>query len=417
MAQIDNIQFNIRSSEPEWLTKFRKKSWDLFSKQKWADLDLEEWRYVEPQSLYENMKTSANGHLRRPHLSKNEHALLVTHANESEEKATFSNELPIQVSTLGDLNETDAKDVLSILNLPLTHHRQDVFGSLNLACFNQSTYISIEEGACIDAPLILDQIVSSPISLLVVHLKERSNLNLVERWSSGASDSNNIHHARVICLLETGSKLSFMSTQNVNEESQLLSHHHFFLHKDAQLEATYLPLGGALSRQEQLVTFLGEGAHAKTNGLVFGHKKQVFDFHSVQHHDVPRCESDLFFRNVVTDQSKSIFVGNVAIREGASGTVANQANKNLLLSAEAEAVTTPKLEIDTEDVVCGHGATVATLSETEIFYLQSRGLTREQAIKMIVGGFFSPILERLPAGLVRDEVLESVEQRIQEVSL
>jgi Fe-S cluster assembly protein SufD len=126
----------------------------------------------------------------------------------------------------------------------------------------------------------------------------------------------------------------------------------------------------------------------------------------------PQANSDLLYKGALYDQSKTVFRGVIRVFPGAQRTDAYQTNRNLLLSDRAEAVSLPNLEIEADDVKCSHGATVGQLDEEEMFYLRSRGLTREDAERLVIFGFFGEVLDRLPLPAVVEELKQAIAAKI-----
>jgi Fe-S cluster assembly protein SufD len=117
-------------------------------------------------------------------------------------------------------------------------------------------------------------------------------------------------------------------------------------------------------------------------------------------HTAPHCTSRLYYKGILDGRSHAVFGGIVLVRPGAVKTDAEQADKNLLLSEEAEVDSKPSLEIYADDVKCGHGATAGTVADDAIFYMRSRGLDRRTAMSLLVKGFAGEIIESVrPTGL------------------
>jgi len=132
----------------------------------------------------------------------------------------------------------------------------------------------------------------------------------------------------------------------------------------------------------------------------------------VLEHLAPRTASRLNLRVALRDRSKSAFTGMLRIAHEAVHSEAYQENRNLLLHETANAISIPELEILTDEVQASHGATVGPIDEEQLFYLAARGLARPEAERMIVGGFFEPLLARIPDETVREEVRGRVEARL-----
>jgi Fe-S cluster assembly protein SufD len=177
------------------------------------------------------------------------------------------------------------------------------------------------------------------------------------------------------------------------------------LEKDASLEAILLGLGGALTQSRLDVLLEGEGSRANLLGLFVGGAEQRFDYDTRQDHIAPRTESDLLFKSTLAGRASLVWKGVVDVRQTASQAAANQTSRNLLLSDQASASPTPILEISAHDVLrCSHGATVGPVDREQIFYLQSRGISPEEAERMLVEGFFSEVLDRIPSERLRGRV-------------
>jgi Fe-S cluster assembly protein SufD len=139
----------------------------------------------------------------------------------------------------------------------------------------------------------------------------------------------------------------------------------------------------------------GAGATARVTGAYAGHGKQHRDYETTQEHAAPLTVSDLAFRGVLRDKATAVWSGMIKVDPGAQRTDAFQESRNLLLTEGAHADAIPGLEIEANDVRCTHAATVARLDDMNVFYLQTRGLTREEAERMLVGGFLEVIAGRL----------------------
>ncbi|HZN59563.1 MAG TPA: SufD family Fe-S cluster assembly protein, partial [Planctomycetota bacterium] len=146
-------------------------------------------------------------------------------------------------------------------------------------------------------------------------------------------------------------------------------------------------------------------------GFLLGEGKQHFDHHTVHDHRAGKTRSNLDFKVVLKDRSRSAYTGLIRIEPGCPDSEAYQENRNLLLNDGARAESIPELEILTDEVKCTHGATMGTLDAQHLFYLMSRGIDRAEAIRLIVGGFIEPTLSRLDEDLsarLRRHVEESV---------
>jgi len=171
------------------------------------------------------------------------------------------------------------------------------------------------------------------------------------------------------------------------------------LGRDANLVTALTSFGGDRVKMDLGAILAGSGARSEMLGFALGEGAQHLDHHTIHEHTAPDTWSNLEFKAVLGDQSRSTYTGRIRIIKGAPRSEAYQENRNLILGADARADTIPELEILTDDVMCSHGATVAPVEEEPIFYLQSRGLDRETATRLYVRGFLDSTLRRLPPGL------------------
>jgi len=164
----------------------------------------------------------------------------------------------------------------------------------------------------------------------------------------------------------------------------------------ARFQLSLASFGGSVFKADVGAILAGEGAEVETFGVAMGGDGQHFDHHTEHIHECGKTHSNLDFKVALTGSARSAYTGMIRIAPGAAGAEAYQENRNLLLSSEARAESIPELEILTDDVRCSHGATVSPVDPEQLFYLESRGIPRLQALRVIVYGFLDQTLARLP---------------------
>ena len=157
-------------------------------------------------------------------------------------------------------------------------------------------------------------------------------------------------------------------------------------------------MGGTRAKSRMESYLADRGASVKVTGAYYLSGREHVDYDTTQEHAAPDTTSDLAFKGVLADRSRAVWRGVIRVDRGAQKTDAYQENRNLLLSPDAQATPIPGLEIEANDVRCTHGATVGQVDEQHLFYLMSRGLTRADAQRAIVRGFFEPVLARIALG-------------------
>ena len=147
-------------------------------------------------------------------------------------------------------------------------------------------------------------------------------------------------------------------------------------------------------------------------GAYFADGEQHLDYDTYQLHSAPSTTSDFAFKGALRDKATAVWRGMIRVEKDAQRTNAYQENRNLMLSPTTHAVPIPGLEILANDVRCTHGATVGQVDREQLFYLMARGLSRGEAERLIVRGFFSDVLDRIELEPVREALGEALEARI-----
>jgi Fe-S cluster assembly protein SufD len=164
---------------------------------------------------------------------------------------------------------------------------------------------------------------------------------------------------------------------------------------DSRYRSTVITLGGALLRFDARCLLRGRGAECVLDGVYLVDGSDHVDHHTLVEHEAPHCRSEQTYRGIASGKGVAVFDGMVVVHRNAQKTEAHQENRNLLLSDTATVHTKPHLEIDTDDVVCSHGATVGSLDPDQLFYLRARGVPSELAHAMLTFAFLESIVDRV----------------------
>jgi Fe-S cluster assembly protein SufD len=277
------------------------------------------------------------------------------------------------------------------------------FSALAEAAWQGGVLVRVPDGVTASDPIHLDLAAGAyPRVIIAVGKNARAAVTETHR------ESGRLTSGVVDILLEDGAHLTYAHVQECGRDTIVFSHQHARIGRDAKLVTLNFGLGGRLAKSDVEVELLGRGAHSDMLGLIFAEGSQQFDYHTLQGHRSPDTRSDLLFKAALDDESHSVYTGVIIIDKGAQRSDAYQANRNLLLGANARADTEPKLEIEADDVRCTHGATVGPIDEEQLFYLQSRGLDVDSASRLVVDGFFQDVLDRVGDPRVTDPLREKV---------
>ena len=208
--------------------------------------------------------------------------------------------------------------------------------------------------------------------------------------------------------LAENSNLNFIGLNN-SKKSVEISNYWFEINKDANLKATFVSLGDKQTLKNDIrVDLVGKGAQADIGGLYIPKPDSVVDYNLKMNHLAKKTFSNQFFRGILEENSRASFTGLVKIEKGCTNSKSQQANNNLLLSEKAQIKSDPQLEIYCNDVECSHGSTVGQFDDNALFYLCSRGITKEYAKKMLLEAFCIDILDRVNNPLIQSVVERSI---------
>ena len=293
---------------------------------------------------------------------------------------------------------------------------RDKFAALHAAFFSGGTFLWVPEGVTIEKPLV-SQFWSSGggaavLPHTVIKADRGASFNYVDEFLSPDLDKPALTSGSAEVWADDGANVGYLALQRWGKHAWQFANRRAMLRRDATARLVAVGLGGRFAKNRIEAALTGPGATAELKALFFGSEKQFFDFHTLQQHQVGNTTSDLLFKGALRDQARSVYAGLIRIEKGAQHSDAYQANRNLLLSKQANAYSIPMLEILNNEVRCTHGATIAPVDPEQLFYLESRGIPNGTAERMIVHGFFGEVLDRIPVQQARDLVEQELEARI-----
>lgn len=176
--------------------------------------------------------------------------------------------------------------------------------------------------------------------------------------------------------------------------------------------ANVLTLHNGITRNTIEIDVDGEHCETTLCGLVVGDKKQTVDNFTSISHNKPNCNSNELFKYVLDDTAKGGFTGKLYVAKDAQKTAAFQTNKNLLLNRSAKMRTKPQLEIYADDVKCSHGATIGQLDQKAMFYMQARGISKQEARLLLMFAFVTDVIDNIRIEALRDRMKMLTEKRL-----
>jgi Fe-S cluster assembly protein SufD len=295
---------------------------------------------------------------------------------------------------------------------------EEKFAAHNAAVWKHGLLVEVPKGVELEQPLYVRIANSvddgSLFWRLLVVAREQSRFTLIEEFASGRPDLGGYSNAAVELFVEQGAKLEYVSLQNLSRETWHFASHHARVERDAELDWVAGGFGSKKGKVRIQNDLAGPGATSRVTGAYFSDGTQHLDYDTFQEHMAPSTTSDFAFKGALRDESTCVWRGMIRVERDAQKTNAYQENRNLLLSEKAHADAIPGLEILANDVRCTHAATIGQVDREELFYLMSRGLSKAEAERLIVRGFFSEILDRIELEPVREALGAALEARIPE---
>lgn len=382
---------------------------------------LEDWKYTNPDSIaqgsYElarggDVSSTARELLARARLANLNACCEVVFLD-----GVYSAELSRIETTPGVTVARAAEATAPIGSLGL--HKEESFAALATALFSDCVSITVTKGSVVGTPIHVVHLttatsagrVSTP--RLRIDAEEASQVTVVESHI-GEQGVNYLSLPVGEVVAAKGSVVDYYRIQLESEAASHVSGLSVEQHRDAVARAHIFSFGGGLVRNNAHMILSGSGAQSVINGLSLLSDRQHVDNTTTIHHREPNTESREHFKGIYAKESRGVFSGTIVVDKIAQKTNAFQSNQALLLSPNASIDSRPQLKIWADDVKCTHGATVGQLDADAMFYLQSRGISKQDARAFLVHAFASEVLTSVQCAPVREYVEEALSRRLAE---
>lgn len=406
---LENWLMNTSAGKPSFL------AFEEFKKSGFPTNKLEEWKYSSLKSFNEvdwQIHQSAGKPI---HFFEDwSAAFRIAFLNG---EFTLQGELPVGLSlvNLKDLLQSDSQFAQKWqARNPITE--QNLLYQLGAEIGNAKVLV-VEKNCTIDLPGIISISTSGEISNafvpvnFIVYLKEGSNISLIEKISSDASQNAFTNLIQEI-LVDDEAQFELYNIQDLSDAAQLVDHTFVYQGNRSTTTTHTFSLNGGYIRNNAHFYIQGEYATANLNGLYVPNAKQLIDHHTVVDHLVPNSESNELYKGVLSGQSTGVFNGKIFVRKDAQKTNAFQNCRNILASENATMNTKPQLEIWADDVKCSHGTTTGQLSDTALFYLRSRGISEISAKALLMLAFGQEVIDQVGHDDLKSYLSSAVENKL-----
>jgi Fe-S cluster assembly protein SufD len=254
-----------------------------------------------------------------------------------------------------------------------------------------------------------NHILAQPRSL--VYLEDLSKLQIAESYKTIGSMDSFINEVAEI-VVNTGAIFEHYKIQNDNAAASQVATTHVRQVGKSYAHTLVISLNGGTIRNNTNIIMEAEGNEAHMYGLYLLRGNTHVDNHTLVDNKMPNCFSNELYKGVIDDSATGVFSGKIFVRPDAQKTNAYQSNNNILLSDNASVNSKPQLEIYADDVKCSHGCTVGRLDEEALFYLQTRGISKEHAQAMLLQAYASSIVEQIRIEPLREFAEQLIVERL-----
>lgn len=412
-------------TEPAWLTEFRREGWKRFSQMDWPARNDEEWfrtdvRLFKLDRFRPSLETPSEVGVEGLLAEEVELGGRSVAVNGRPVSSTLNDKLRSRGVVFGSLDDVvnEHSDLVhEYLMRRAVQPFYDRYAALHTAFWSGGHILYVPRGVTLSEPLHALSVIrdgGSDLGHTLVVLEDGAEATLLSEYASPSETTDGLHCGAIEIILKPGANLRYVNLQNWGMGVWHFAHQKAVVQQDATLQWTLGAMGARLAKVNQHVELAEPGANCQVNGTMFTEGKQHLAYNTLQHHSAPSCRSDFLYKAALQDKSRTVWRGMIKVDKGAVKTDGYQRNDNLLLSGNARADSIPGLEIHADDVRCTHGSTSGRVDEELIFYACCRGFTRQEAIQMIVTGFFQQVYDRITIGSVRDALGRAIARRVRE---
>lgn len=397
---------------PAWLHRLRDEAKERFAVTGFPDVKNEDWKYTSVAEIEERefeIAPRMDGGLSPTDVAGSLPGgaagnVLVFDNGQYRTDLSVRRPLPSGVH-LGSLSEALSGEEDGLVPY-FSRSPSNAFIDLNTMLMEDGAFLHVGKDVEVPEPIHLLFLASGFERPVMAHPRnvivagEGSRVTVVERYA-GRSDAGCLVNAVTDIAVGRNATVVHYRIQENGPESYHIASLRARQGAGSRFAAHSVSLGARLSRSDVHAVLDGEGAACLLNGLYLGTGEQHVDHFTTIDHAKPEGSSREYYRGILDGRSRGVFRGRVIVRKDAQKTDARQANRNLLLSREAEADSRPQLEIHADDVKCTHGATVGPLDEEKVFYMRSRGIDQSSARGLLAYAFAIDILRRFDLPDVR----------------
>ena len=403
------------TNEPTWFLNTRKlalyKSYTL-PFPKLESMELERWNLFNVDFSTLRLENEGNVEIAEYGINSDDFAVIqknntIVHINIPEKYA----DKVVVKDIFSAMNDDHIKDSF----MSVVDYAESKVTAVHYTLLNAGLFIDVKDNAVIEEPLQYIVITDKEQSLfnhVTIQVGNNAKFNFIENFVNNQKDDKAPFSLVSEVVAHDGAKVNYSSITNQPGQKRGTILRRGLTYKDSLINWNVAAMDEADVYHDNTTNILGDGSEANLKIVTLGVKEQKTYFNSEVVNQGLSSKGDILQHGVLLDRSHIVFNGVGFIVKGATGSNAYQSSRMLTLSSEAKADANPMLLIDENDVMAGHGASLGRIDEEQLYYLQSRGLTRKESSRLLVHGFLSPVISELTVDKIKELVTVLIDEKI-----
>lgn len=415
LAALSSLQFN----EDSYFEGLRNNAQNELNELDFPTSKTEYWKYTRVGKIVNNTYTLGQpekidvSNFLIPNL--NAQVLVIINGHVVADLSDFTSVDGVTLTSLSHAKKQKFEGLKKHFN-QFTQDKKEIFLAFNNAFHTDGIYLEVAKNKIVEKPLHIINIttgnntISLSRNLFVANVG--SQVKIIESFVNVGGEKNFNNHVSELVIAENAF-MEYNKIQDKKETNFSVATEQVYQEANSNFTINTATFNGALVRNNLNIEVDASNCETNLNGLYLGKNKDHIDNHTVVDHKKPHCNSNEVYKGILDDESTGVFNGKVFVRQDAQITNAFQQNNNILLTDNATVNSKPELEIYADDVKCSHGSTTGQIDEEAIFYLQSRGISKKGALKLMINAFAKDALERISIEALQAYIDDKVEQELE----
>ena len=403
------------TNEPTWFLNTRKlalyKSYTL-PFPKLESMELERWNLFNVDFSTLSLENEGNVDIAEYGINSDDFAVVqknntIVHVNIPEK---YADKVVIK-DIFTAMNDDHVKDSF----MSVVDYAESKVTAVHYTLLNAGLFIDVKDNAVIEEPLqyiVISDKEQSLFNHVTIQVGNNAKFNFIENYVNNQKEDKAPFSLVSEVVAHEGAQINYSSITNQPGEKRGTILRRGLTYRDSLINWNVAAMDEADVYHDNTTNILGDGSEANLKIVTLGVKEQKTYFNSEVVNQGLSSKGDILQHGVLLDRSHIVFNGVGFIVKGATGSNAYQSSRMLTLSSEAKADANPMLLIDENDVMAGHGASLGRIDEEQLYYLQSRGLTRKESSRLLVHGFLSPVISELTVDKIKELVTVLIDEKI-----